>query len=359
MYSRAGKVIKEQVIEFLKTVFKQNSRWENEEIDIIEIVSEEDRPLAFESYFRESEQYPVIFVQTLGTLKQELDLNNFLGEVSESQNFIPTTLNLSRTIGGASDLQQALQFSPAVSFKADRVKALLRNEGITNAPVIVQISSGSTPTEFFMASGGRDTLTSAQGIQNLAINVEPKINLATGSTYWISYSIESGSSFNQYTIFGADSVPAGSSVRISQKSGSSWTVPASGSFSSEILETTKLRLGGGNDVTVSLTTVSKDVETTEDITELIGNYLELARYTQTSQRASLRPVEGIALQQISTLTDKGIYVLSVQQGGLVPRDRGQDVLFYITITARFFGNWYYDFDVPTLRDIILTQSSFT
>src|SRR3990172_3967462 len=282
MYNRASKVIKERLVEFLKNIFQKNTRWENEEIDVVEIVSERDKPLSFESFFREPEQYPVIFLQSTSLVKQELDLNNFLGQVSYSEDYTPTAIDLVKTIGGSDTLKQALYILPQKSFKLDHTKTRFRNVSVSTFPLTTQLSSGSTPEQFFMASGSTDRLTTNKDIQVITVDMVPKVTLASGSSYWVSYSTDSGSTYNQYQVFGSNNPATGTGLLTSEFRNNVWSVAASGSFATQIFEAPSLRLGGANDVTITFTVVSKDFETTEDITELVGNYLELARYTETT-----------------------------------------------------------------------------
>jgi hypothetical protein len=100
-----------------------------------------------------------------------------------------------------------------------------------------------------------------------------------------------------------------------------------------------------------------------NISELIVMYFTLAKYGQISRASTA--TNGIKLSEleletsVSELTEKGIFVRGIRQGGLEVRKRGEkDIIFSITVTIDFFTEWFEDYTADTLKDITVEANTY-
>jgi hypothetical protein len=92
-------------------------------------------------------------------------------------------------------------------------------------------------------------------------------------------------------------------------------------------------------------------------------YFTLAKYGQISRASTA--TNGIKLSEleletsVSELTEKGIFVRGIRQGGLEVRKRGEkDIIFSITVTIDFFTEWFEDYTADTLKDITVEANTY-
>jgi hypothetical protein len=358
MQWRLSKYIVDTTVDYLRRVFTYNQSWQNDDIRLVTFPSGSQQ-LVFEQFFEENERYPVITVNGSGGMYSNAAINSIVRTVTDD--FAPlgvnalsyVTLTNTTTFGQqipASALTQGfrgLQLSYAWTGQfngGDTITATLYSN-YTTAPTVVASASlpGSLDTGFTMGYAEFFPTGSLGGFDYYVT-----LQVSTGSTYYLAVDPVVQLRYQYNTTGGGAAYYSGSVV-------GNWVLPVF------------YRLGGNFEPNITIRCMAKN-QTADayNLAELSAQYLMLAKHAQINRTSAasngmtLGTAPGTALTNfVGELTAKGIYIRTVQQGGVEVRKRGDnDNIFVIPISVSLFTEWHQDFAELALLNIEQTVTEF-
>jgi hypothetical protein len=350
--------IKQVFTTLFNKIFSLNSSWLNHEVEVITL-SEDNSPQAFEQYPWNNEKYPLIVLFSEGVTDDHWAIDSRVGYFMDTlcigkvpRNYL--TLSSTPVAFGVRSNDIDLTFR--------QVEIAAQNIGPYEEDIVVKIwnsvsgSSGYTPNT--VISSGSISGNADRNMNWLSTGVKPAIILSANTNYFIS--VQAGGSY--YLML--DTLPT-----LADTSFISYTT--SGSIGWSIPDTTKTvlarvngpvyhRMGGGLKSRLRVFVESKDLPTTQKITDLLFVYLHLLKHSDPTKKIKMPITNETAMSFdfASDLTDEGIYILDVNKGSETVRNRGNDRLFSIDLTINCYSSWSEDFGLPTLEDIGLDISDF-
>ena len=139
----------------------------------------------------------------------------------------------------------------------------------------------------------------------------------------------------------------------------------SGSIVGNLFLPTFIRLGTNFESTLNFIIQAKN-NTAEvyNLSELIAINFTLMKHGSISRASGA--VNGLKLETLQTgsvsvseLSDRGIYIKNIRQGGLITRKRGDnDIIYSMNVSIDFFTEWFQDFPADTIKEFDITVDQF-
>jgi len=353
MHFRLNKYLIEQNTRFLRRLFKYNNEWTNKDIEIIQVSSGSSLSI-FEQFFYEEEKYPVISIGTSGGNYSQNGFND-LWRVVDDDKIILGNRSLTREV--ISDVNELYILLPS-DVTGETIRGIDINlawtgndvggddinvniyRDFTTSPVLLGSGSlqGNTKTELSTYFCGFSNNIFLDG-EDFAIT----LNTQPTSSYYVCIDNSEGNYiYNQNGI----------------------SIYKSGSIAGNLYLPAFVRFGGIFQSTLNFKVQAKNsTAQVYNLIELMSMYYTLAKHGQISRTSTA--INGMKWSDSdvslisSELTEKGIYVKAIKQGGLETRRRGEkDIIFGMTLSIDFVTEWFEDYTIDTLKNIEIEANSF-
>ena len=351
MHWRLDKYLIEQSTQFLRRIFSYNSEWTNKDIEIVEIASGSSA-LVFEQFFNEPEKYPIIVISPLGGSNSQSGFNDLWRDVTDDKLELGERGLLAIEISDINTLQVPIpEELYGSSIRGIDFQVAWTGEG-EGGEIGINVYKDFLTTPTLIGSGSFEG-TLDKGVNTYFIEFFNSISL-NGEDLYLTFSTSSNNSY--YLIFD-NSV---STVSRFNQNGNISNLP--GSIVGGLYLPAFKRLGGDYHSALNFKVFTKnDTKNLYSLTELIAIYFTLAKHGNVSRKSY--HVNGLTLSElystVSELSEKGIYVKSIKQGGVEARRRGEkDVVYVKSVTIEFFTEWFQDFPLDTLRSIEVDVDSY-
>jgi len=346
--------IKKVFAVFLNKIFSLNEKWFNEDIEVVSL-SGQNSPNVFEQYPWNKEKYPLVVVFAEGSSDDQWAIDSRIGNYW-------TSLLIGQTPRSYVELLNPIAFgvTPGVyPLTLRSVDLAVQYKGPYEEDITVKLwsISGSYPNQV-LASGSIKGKSSTQMEWATTIMYPQSTVLEKGINYFISVETEDGSYYLMLDTDVDASITPWARYTVSGSSGWS-TIDATKTALARVNGPVFYRIGGGQENRIRIFVESKDLPTTQKITELIYLYLHLIKHSNPQRKVKMdAPNEsGMDYDFVSDLTDQGIYIIDVDKGSETVRNRGNDRLFSIDLIITCYGSWVEDFSLPTLDDINIEDVS--
>ncbi|MCK9472000.1 MAG: hypothetical protein M0Q88_09650 [Bacilli bacterium] len=355
MHWKLNKYLVEQTTRILRRLFTYNTQWTNSDIEIVQIASGSAGKI-FEQYFKEKERYPVVIIEAAGGNYSQLAFNDLWRVVNDDViAFGDRALNYEEI----SDVNQ-LQIPISDNYKGEilrgiDVKLAWSGNGVGGDNINVNVYSNFTTFPQLIGSGSIEGNTSI-GFKNYFAEFASPITL-TGEDFYITF--DTGNLSSYYIAID----PNYNNIYRFNQNGS--ISESSGSIVGNLYLPAFIRLGTNFESSLNFIVQAKnDTKTVYNLVELIAIYFTLAKHGSISRESSA--IDGLKLETLQTeslsvseLSDRGIYVRNIRQGGLITRKRGDnDNIFSMTVSIDFFTEWFQDFPADTIKDFNITIDQF-
>jgi len=341
--------IKRSFTDFVGKIFALNKQWVNEDVEVVTLTGD-NSPAAFEQYPWDNEKYPLVVLFSEGSSDDHWGIDSSIANYREQMKIgvVPRsyiTLGEQPIAAGIQPVQSSLILKS--------VDILVKNIGPYEEPITVKLwSSAAGVPDLPLASGsikGKDT----QGIEWLHTHLRPEITLVKSAEYFLSAQAEFGS-YYWFTDTDVDSLDGITPfIRYATFDGVDWSILTTETPIAKIYGPSVKRLGGGLNSSIRIFIESKDLSTTQKITDLLFVYLHLAKHSNLKRREKLTLPNVTAMEYdfVSDLTDEGIYIINVNKGAEAVRVRGNDRVFSVDVTISCYSSWTEDFTLPVIEDI--------
>ena len=339
--------IKRSFVSFINKIFKLNTQWVNERVEVISL-TEDNSPEAFEQYPWDNENYPIVVLFSDGSTDDRWAIDERIQDFRETMQVgsVPrdfVTLGVSTIAAGIQPKLSDLDLKS--------VELLVKNIGPYEEPITVKVWSATGDLPDAVIASGSIAGKATTGIEWLQTRILPITTLVKDTKYFIGAQALSGS----YQWMVDNDVLAGVTPYVRHVSGSI------GSFTGISSDTPMVRahgpavrrLGGGLNSTIRMFIESKDLSTTQKITDLLFVYMHLTKHSNAKRRSKLTDpnITAMQLDFVSDLSDEGIYIIDVNKGAETVRTRGNDRLFSVDLSLTCYSSWSEDFVLPVLEDI--------
>jgi hypothetical protein len=337
----------DEIVSYIRRVFRYTSEWKNLDIDTIAIDAGEGE-FAFEQFFEENEQYPIVTVAGQGMQLTHAAFNNVFRVTADD--YIPLGVNALQyaTVTDSVALQVALPPTPSI-FDDQTIRGFTayyagNPAGDNGNNIIVNLYKNFTTSPVLVASGSLPG-TENQGFTYHYCELIPSVILSPMSDWWLTARTSSGSVY----FMGID--PDFASI-YSTTGGPS----ASGSLVGAALVPAYASIGGHGEGTIAIRVMSKNnTKDAYNIAEIIGQYLEFGKHAQFSRSSNATNNLLVGLLDgavLPTLETRGVHIKSVRMDGPVMRRRGkEDQIYTVTLTADVFSEWIQQFPAEPLESI--------
>lgn len=355
MHWKLNKYLVEQTTRLLRRLFTYNNQWVNQDIDIVQ-VSSGSAGKVFEQYFREKERYPVVIIEAAGGTYSPLAFNDLWRVVNND------VIPLGESALSYVEISDVNQLQIPISddyvdeiLRGIDVKLAWTGNGAGGDNIDVNVYKNFTTTPVLLGSGSITGNTSIR-FKNYFTEFTDPITLS-GDDFYITFNTDTLSSY--YLAIDPDY----DSIYKYDQNGS--VSEGSGSIVGNLFLPAFIRLGTNFESTLNFIVQAKN-NTAEvyNLSELIAINFNLMKHGSISRKSDA--VNGLQLETLQTgsisvseLSDRGIYVRSIRQGGIITRKRGDnDVIYSINVSVDFFTEWFQDFPADTVKDFNITIDQF-
>ncbi len=347
MQYRLQKYAVKEIVEYIRRIFRYETSWTNEGIEIVEIEDGETNPLAFEQFFEENERYPIITVNAVGSNLSHNAINNLIDIADRDSQALGDTALTCVPISATLQCNTSLPTSIANETLRGLFVTLASDlTGVPGENIDVKLYSDFTTTPTLVSSGSI-TGNEVSTYTSYYCELSPAIVLS-GSDYWLQFTTTNGSVYNIAIDTDADG--------LYQTGASGSLTTASGSVVGEVLMPAVAVIGTMNEGTVLIKASSKNTSATAfNLSELIGQYIELGKvalFTRASGSVNNTKAFILSESNLPTLASKGIHVKNVRIGNVENRPRGiNDKVFSISLTVDYMAEWNQEYPADILQSI--------
>jgi len=352
MQYKQSRSIKQNFTDFINKIFTLNKVWQNTAVEVMSL-SGDNSPLAFEQYPWNKEKYPLIVLFAESTSDDHWAIDSRIGhywDILKIGSKPRDAITLSNTSMAAFGVKTEKYDMPLRS-----VDLALQYIGPYENDIIIQLwdKSGEEPGTV-LATGsisGKEFST----MEWASTSLQPIITLVKDTDYFISVHT-SGSLGNSYNLM-IDNNPDTTItpfIQLSTGTVGNWTSVSNKTIFARVNGPVYYRVGGGLESTIRIFIESKDLATTQKITDLLFVYFHLAKHSNPQRKEKMGTSAnetGMNYDFVSDLTDEGIYIIDVDKGAESARVRGNDRLFSIDLSLSVYSNWVEDFILPVLENI--------
>ena len=351
MHWRLDKYLIEQSVQLLRRVFSYNSEWNNKDIEIVQVASGSST-LVFEQFFNEPEKYPIIVISPLGGSNSQSGFNDLWRDVTDDKVELGerglSVVEISNT-----DL---LEIPIPEELYGESVRGIdlqLSWTGVgEGGNILINFYKNFTTSPELIGSGSFEG-TLDKNLNTYFIELSNNISL-TGEDLYFTLQTTSNNSY-----FIAFDNSASFISRYNQNNNIS---NLNGSIVGSIYLPAFKRIGGDYHSSLNFKVFTKnDTKSLYNLADLISIYFTLTKHSNISRRGYA--VNGLSLSEsrsvLSELSEKGIYVKSIKQGGVENRRRGKkDIIYARSVNIEFFSEWFQDFPMDTIKNIEVDANSF-
>jgi len=350
--------IKQVFTAIFNKLFSLNNTWLNTEVEVIEL-KDENSPRAFEQYPWNNEKYPLVVLFSEGVADDHWAIDSHLGDYTDILRIGQVPRNFISL--GSTPIAFGVK-SNDINLTVRSVAIAAQNKGPLEENIIAKLwnsvsgSSGYVPNT--VVASGSIKGTSSINMNWLSTSLYPTPTLVANINYFISVQAE-GSYYVMLDTLPDSVITPFISYTTSGSIG--WTTPnVTKTVLAKVDGPVYHRMGGGLNSRLRVFVESKDLPTTQKITDLLFVYLHLLKHSNPDRKVKMAyPNEtSMTFDFSSNLTDEGIYVIDVNKGAETVRNRGNDRLFSIDLTVSCYSSWTEDFELPTIEDIGLDVSEF-
>jgi len=340
----------DEFVEYIRRVFTYHDSFTNEGATGVINLGLDNKGIAFDHYFREFEQYPVITVSGQGGPMDDAGIGGVKDEERYEQ-VIGSSVGVTRsaTIGTSLELSAATAFVSEAEFTLRTVETFMKGRGPAGS-VTVSLYEGDTvlgPVQL-VASGSITGFTSSKYVTK-SCELYPNPDLEKEAYYWLSYSTDSES---EYALGVNSSVPR---LRAYRSGSQDWTV-VSGSIASVIQGAPHVVIGGTSTFGLLFNCVDRTATKSRRLAELVAIFLKLARRGNIDRQIS----DNVKIDwgALSNMTKKGLAVESVTFGGEQIQERGDEIIYTNSVTVTVRGEWGVAFERALLEELDIDTESY-
>lgn len=344
--------IKKYLVAYLQKCFAMYTEWVNSGLEVIDI-SNDNSPNIHEQYPFDSENYPIVVVGGAGSSQDDWGIDNLINDSYIAKRMGTQAVGY-QILDNSNQVVYGVQFNEDFDIRNIDI-ALMQYKDIEEPLYVYLYSSGSNGPDQILASGSiKGFSKSLSSIIWGATELFPSFTLLKGAPYFVGINLAPTSYGSYYLMTDSALSKTDNSFNILGVSGSTgWTFINGTSVVSTINGPVYKILGGGMEINFSILVESKDLASTQKISELCFMYLNFLRYGKL-QRESLMDFPNelrIGYNRDSNMTADGINLVSVDKGAESIRDRGNDRLFSVTLSVACYGRWSESFELPTIKEI--------
>lgn len=345
----------DEVIQYLQKVFRYHEKFHNIGGTGIINLGVDNRGIAFEHWFYENEQYPVIVIAGQGGNLQ----NTGIGDLWDEERFQQTVGNPLlttgyRTLGTEDSLEAATSFVAQEQVNLRTISAYLASQGPAAGGITVRLHEGDPngPTTQ-VASGSLGGFLGSSYV-NKSVELYPVVQLEKGSMYWLS--LEADTTDSEYRVGEASS----SGQLTAYRSGSSadWVISQSGSLGVKVQGAPNTVVGGRGVFSLAMSVLAKEPHDSRRLAELSAIFLILSR--RGAFNRSIAEAENIKMNwgALADFAKKGIYIEDVGLGAEQVTIRGDQQVYENTVTATVSGEWAAAFEEEFVERIDVNDSTY-
>jgi len=335
MYIRNEKYVIEEVIKFIRRIFRYQSQWTNSGYEAITVAT--GSLTVFEQFSEAPEHYPVVIVAGGGSRSVNTAFNNIIAE--ESLEITPFGNNSLSYVPLQDGIPVAFGMPPVTNISGIDFFAFSESCYTSNS-ITAKIYDNYLASPVLLASGT---------LQQTATAYLPyRINLSTSVSGTGLYVTLEGSNSN----IGIDTTSSYPYII----SGTTYTGSLTGTLSSRVGVT----LGGNFQITIQLRIQAKnDTALPRTIADLIEYYFQLfksATFTRSSGAVNNTQLESSL--NVREWMHKELYLESFQSGAVEVRRRGEnDIIFTVPVTCVFTTSWNENYERDALESIRVETTS--
>jgi hypothetical protein len=358
MLSIQERDIKAYLANFLQKIFAQNSSWLNYDVELITL-TDNNAPNVFEQYPWDAEHYPIVALTGMGASSEQWGIDGYISARGLT-NFVGTRANSFVSFAG-SKIAFGFQMPADVSYTMRNIEIMAKYAGELEEPITVELCSASGTTTLIpgtVLSTGTLKVNAFDGLKWLQAKLLPNIVLAAGTKYFVTLNTAAAYPLMMDTTPDAAVTPF---VSFTEYTNGAWTEPdLTKTVLAKVNGPVYTQLGGGISSNFSIYIEAKDLSTVQKIANLIYMYLFLARHSNLARPNTVPnlPATSMDYSFMSDLTEAGIYVINVDKGAEGVRNRGNDRIFNITITAHCYSQWSEDYTLPELSGIHIDTGDY-
>jgi len=349
--------IKKSFANAINKVFTLNQKWFNEDVEVITL-SGDNSPEAFEQYPWDKEDYPIAVVFSEGLTDDHWAIDSRIGNYWITLK-LGTTPKTYTTLSGTPIAFGVTSGDLPLNLRS--VDLALTYKGPYEDDILVKLwsSSGGIPDQV-LASGSISGKESTQ-MKWYSTSLTPNnYTLQKNTNYFIS--AQTVNEYESYYLMIDNNINSSITpwARYTTSGSTGWSTPdETQSVLARVNGPVYRRLGGGFNTSIRIFIESKDLATTQKITDLLYVYFHLLKHSNPYRKDKLTTPNETATQYdfVSDLSDEGIYIIDVNKGPETVRNRGNDRLFSVDLTIACYGNWVEDFGLPSLEDINIDNIS--
>lgn len=338
----------EEFIKVLRKIFRYNSTWDNEEIEIIQFQSGSSQ-LVFEQFFEENEKYPIITVYGMGGSYMNDSIDDFVSN-SDVQELA--------MLGDRSLAFEMVTSENPVSFKMPKLKRsflagfylsyMWDGSGLGGDDFSYALTRGTGSAQVILASGsmpGKDVMY--PDVTYIIFDAPQEMDPKYDHTLNII-----GVPDSNYSIMIDPQFPLSYSTP---------TQEASGSFVGGLLQPPAYSLGGRFEGTITIRVMAKNSSAiTRNLGEIITTRILLLKQAQYNRASSADQASSVFAADVTAeWRAKGITIRGVRTGTLEMRKRGiNDLIFTYPISVDITTHWAVDVPGEFLDGFNIVTTTF-
>lgn len=332
-YSRTIRYGQDQLRRFLKRLFDRTTSFTNENLEIFTL-DPEDRPGAqtFEEFFGENEQYPCITLEQGQSRIVDYGFKGALGQVTRREDIAgQNNLTSYDTLGGPLGYGRATRLQVTNPFTVVGVDVILRYVSGLNENITVKLHEDNAGVPGTVLGTATISFVNKTVPTRYVSEFDSTVDLLSDTDYWVSFSTSTTSTYYLYGMAG-DYSTAMNSV-----ASPNWTTFDDAIYSVNLIGKSGIRIGGGVQYTINVHCMSTAYDLTSRLSDISLFYINLNRWL---------PAESFFQMGISII---GEYTMSKVED----RKRGEDKIYIKTLGVPCHGDFYLDYELETLKDLVI------
>ena len=174
--------IKKRLVKYLRIVYKLNSEWLNEDLEVISL-SNDNSPQVYEQYPWSDEKYPIVVINSLGGSQDDWALDSFIGNSWRDYRIgsVPRTYEILDT---SKDIALGIKVSD-YDFKIRNIGFALKYNVESDYDIDVNLMSAVNGNpDTIIASGSIDATDVNNKLQWCSVELRPQSTLNKNTEYF-------------------------------------------------------------------------------------------------------------------------------------------------------------------------------
>jgi hypothetical protein len=343
LWATYADIAKKEIVKYFQKIFNNLSTIQNDGIKTLDFTG--SKVQVTENYAYRGEKYPVIVVSAEGGQMLVRGFNDDIGrhymeEVLGSHNNTYAVVGKNR--GGAVS-SAAVKFTPTEDFGLEQISLTMANNGIFSQGDITfnLYEGGVAPGSGSLLASGTVGGFISTDFSTKYLGFGADIDLVTTSSYWIEVVSDDESGY-AVCIDTSDNAE-GKTLALKDDTDSAWVVSDDMAIVMSLRGDTQDMLGGDVRVPIVLQIAAKDIQTVDNIFDMVLLWAELAKRFE-----------------YSDFIDKRIKIESISFGGdTAPRELGGNITIYVKqVTLNIVGAWTYGIDKEVLASLGYSVTTF-